>query len=1115
MYNLYRVPLQGHGVEAGSTLGTFSPTTASQAFEYPSIVLSGNDQSTANGMYSISHLNLIPEYTAHLTSSRNPWFDSYDEYSNDIRRIGKDYSILPEFRISDNMDYYLATGGNTIKGKIVNYKFLDLPGASLDVTSSAKVANVPATVNDKFFRLYSNSDFMKHFEVIRDDHLDTPVADSKVALIPSRIRLKCKAIKKLLPYQGFYPALRTVQLGQLFSSSFGDSLTGAYDDFSDSIDVQNQKLAALMQPFYAPGIMYNTIKSGIAVDWPVMTASVELQTPGNGTSDTSITGTEPVYGFRGAGVFNFTPQFRMPFEAILKPHKHIPQFEENPNNEKSKANTPAYMYHAWPHFVSASSADGASKGPGERGNTVGPTGSGAPTGQDNWYGKLNGSYRRPSPNCAWLGDYDKKYSLAVSNFMSEVVDFFLEEQQLTSFVSKPESEFKEMMSGSTYYMDVVLRKTDHFKMYEGPDRLFAVSSHTTGSDFVYTGSVGARGIHYGPSFASARPSLTMRTQQHKILDQIGDPGPAPYTPPYFYGKAIARIAFKPHIVIDPMPPGSSEKFTLDQILANAQVISDTLNTGDNSLGKFEFKMIPDVLNEFGSKIPINFASGTAAFENQMQIDSSVNLYQRVRGKKVNYNISIGDDGQPIYTPSTIEGAGDDTSLDRWCIETKFECPVLNFKNHSVQTSFPDGNKPYYNGDGNERKLTTGMWKTYGTIPKDHATGFKEGIFLELKDTFPQKAHATVDSVQLGSETQQAGRGPLNPRTGIADYQGSSRARVGIGETIPDWNNEIDVDYSTTGSLIDVCGFDVESKRIGRLAESKKISEAVVAIPVNTDGSFVKIPKEAYLTQLKNMTQKNIAIDVGDFGAPLQIKTTSISDMIRKMKKYVIPPHLDFVHNQDILDDKDMGPFVMYIFEFHHTLSQKDLSHIWQNMMPDISVTAEKDEAFIEHPVLTGPNFEFFGTSTGVLTGPDAMNTSEIKVFPDHLRWMVFKVKQRAKNNYDAVTIAGEKEVGFGLGDLQSKSTTAYGGNQLAFSYNWPYDFFSLVELGKVEVAHAFEPRNSPIKSPTEEPSEDKRVKEEQITGGHHTSEDTNTHDSEDPTLNYTATGGGIKLNTGD
>ena len=324
-----------------------------------------------------------------------------------------------------------------------------------------------------------------------------------------------------------------------------------------------------------------------------------------------------------------------------------------------------------------------------------------------------------------------------------------------------------------------------------------------------------------------------------------------------------------------------------------------------------------------------------------------------------------------------------------------------------------------------------------------------------------------------------------------------------------------MDYSTTGSLIDVCGFDVESKRIGRLAESKKISEAVVAIPVNTDGSFVKIPKEAYLTQLKNMTQKNIAIDVGDFGAPLQIKTTSISDMIRKMKKYVIPPHLDFVHNQDILDDKDMGPFVMYIFEFHHTLSQKDLSHIWQNMMPDISVTAEKDEAFIEHPVLTGPNFEFFGTSTGVLTGPDAMNTSEIKVFPDHLRWMVFKVKQRAKNNYDAVTIAGEKEVGFGLGDLQSKSTTAYGGNQLAFSYNWPYDFFSLVELGKVEVAHAFEPRNSPIKSPTEEPSEDKRTKEEQITGGHHTSEDTSTHDSEDPTLNYTADGGGIKLYTGD
>ena len=1075
LFNLYRVPLQGEALTADSTLGTFSPPTASQTFEYPSFVLSGNDQSTANGMYSIAHLSLVPQWTANLTASRNPWFDSYDEYSNDIRRIGKDYSVIPEFKISDNMDYYLKSG-NTIKGKIKNYKFLDLPGASTSITSSAKIENVPQTINPEFYRLYSHSDFMKHFEVIREDHLKTPQDAANVALIPTRIRLKCKGIKKLLPYQGFYPALRTVQLGQLFSASFGPSLTGAYDPFPESIDVQKQKLASLMQPFFAPGIMYNTIKSGIAVDWPVITASVEQQTPGAGGGDATINGTEPIYGFRGAGVFNFNPQYRMPFEAILKPHQHIPEFSENPNSKVGGPALPAYMYHLWPHFPSASAADPTSRGSGERGNSIGPTGSGAPLGQHNWYSRLNGAYVRPQPNCAWTGEYDKKYSLAMSNFMSEVVDFFLEEQQLTSFVSKPEKEFSEMMSGSTYYMDVVLRKTDKFKMYEGPDKKFVVSTHATGTNTIYSSSVGARGIHYGPSFLSRRPSSIMRKQQHVILDQLADPGPAPYTPPYFYGKAIARISFKPHVA-RPMDAGTSEQFKLAEILANAKVISDSYNEGDNSNGIFEYKIIPDPVLGGTNAIAMNFASGSAAFENQMPIESSVKLYETISGKKVTYNITIGDNGQPVYNPSTITEAADDTSLDRWCIETKFECPVLDFSDHTVQTSFPSGHKPYYNGDGDERNLTTGIWKTYGKLPSDNPLiANPEGIFLEIKESFPQQTNVTRGSTILG-QTNQSGRGPLNPRSGQVEFRGRSRSRPGQDGTIPDWNSEIDVQYNTTGSLVEVCGFDTDTKRIGRIAASKQISEAIVAIPINTDGSFVKIPKDAFLTQLKNITEKGIAIDEGDFGSPLQVKDTSISDMIKKMRKFVIPPHLDFLHNQDVLEDKKMGAFVMYVFEFNHTLSQQDLSNIWQNVMPDISVTAAMEESVIEHPVLTGKNFEFFGTDTGTISGKGIKSTSEIEVFPKNLRWMVFKAKQRGKNNFDSISIAGEKEIGYGLKDLNSKSTSAYGGNQLAFSYNWPYDFFSLVELGKVEVTHGFEPRNSPPAAVEEPPLEDQQKTE--------------------------------------
>ena len=172
---------------------------------------------------------------------------------------------------------------------------------------------------------------------------------------------------------------------------------------------------------------------------------------------------------------------------------------------------------------------------------------------------------------------------------------------------------------------------------------------------------------------------------------------------------------------------------------------------------------------------------------------------------------------------------------------------------------------------------------------------------------------------------------------------------------------------------------------------------------------------------------------------------------------------------------------MYIFEFSHELSKSDLSLIWQNMMPDISVTAQKAEAVIEHPVLTGPNLEFFGTDTGVLTGKDKLDTSDISVFPPNLRWMVFKVKQRAKNNYVGMSLTQDEKKGFGLNELDPKGNLGISGKHLTYSYNWPYDFFSLVELGKIQSDITFEPRNSGPGVPEEPPLED-RVKQDYSNG---------------------------------
>ena len=150
---------------------------------------------------------------------------------------------------------------------------------------------------------------MKHFSVIQEDHKKNNTA------FASKIRLEANTVKKLLPYQGFYPALRSVQLGHLFSSSYAPYLTG-----SSVRDGDQERLAALYQPFFAPGIFFNTIKSGIAVSYPVHTASapvldkVDFWTVANTTHAAGII----------SSVYKTTPNYLFPFEAILDPDQYLP-----------------------------------------------------------------------------------------------------------------------------------------------------------------------------------------------------------------------------------------------------------------------------------------------------------------------------------------------------------------------------------------------------------------------------------------------------------------------------------------------------------------------------------------------------------------------------------------------------------------------------------------------------------------------------------------------------------------------------------------------------------------------------------------------------------------------
>ena len=191
-------------------------------------------------------------------SGKTPFYNSYSDYAQKIRLKGQGYSIVPEFRISSHVKTYI------LKGVTDELKpIFELSGALSENTTTADT--------DQFYEIYNNSDFLKHFELIKKDHEEFTS--------PAAITLKCQAIKKFLPYEGFYPVQRAVQLAEQFYNSYSDYIQASASVSSGgtqySIENPFRPTAAaqfIMEPLFAPGVLFNTIKAGVACDFPVLSA---------------------------------------------------------------------------------------------------------------------------------------------------------------------------------------------------------------------------------------------------------------------------------------------------------------------------------------------------------------------------------------------------------------------------------------------------------------------------------------------------------------------------------------------------------------------------------------------------------------------------------------------------------------------------------------------------------------------------------------------------------------------------------------------------------------------------------------------------------------------------
>ena len=881
-------------------------------------------------------------WDAGTQSGKTPFYDSYGHYISTMKLIGKDYSILPEYRISERMNAFFTEKDFDIFN---DSEFLNLTGA---------LANVTSSVQDDFYKIYSHSDFTKYFGVVKND----VATKTSLQEDPTQITVRCKALLKLLPYNGFYPASRTVQISELFSASYGDNLTltkivaGA----TDPTFVAQDGRAAGTRPFYAPmiapGILYNTIKSGIAVDYPVITSSINVAP--NGTQ-AIVSGSVRVVAVSGSDLtanggaqindpyaaslqngedFYIANEFfdqRIPFEALVEPEEHIANIS---------------FLDMEPH-PSASLHITAS----------------------------------------WNGQGDDRFKSAMSNFLAEVPEFFLKDTNFTSFISSPEENFKKAQKDRKYTMKVALRRSlrrpqnqfdaevdkypydangsSNFIMYSrpsafGPPVLGALSGVINGmGDAAPHSSIGAS------AFSNSGSAFGGSNHGHN----------GPFTPPYYDGGAYCIFEFN---------PTENKKYTLDEI--QSQITA--------SYHRFPNWNLTGTLSASGPMggTGIGPWAPNRAEVNSMQISASVNLFGRVSAKD-------------LFKFQNV----DLTSGDRWAIQTKFETPILNFVDASSSAGLTTivntgggGHAVPLSGGLNTRPY--GMWHQYGRKPVGD-----EGVFFEIS-----KPKFRPTSLIGGGATY------INPVT---------RAP------------------KSDLSLASLLGFSPTSQKLGKVAETKTIREGVVAVPFieeDNERKFFEISGASLIAQSSTEGETIFTTSVD-----------SIQQMMDSMERYVIPPSFDFLTYPD-----SVTPITMYIFEFVHQLNEQDLIDIWQNLPPRIA--------------------RAFDANDGLETG-EIMQTKEITHsigdrelladVEDKLQWMVFKVKQRGKTSYfekvidsNTTTDVPEDLRGEGLGKSLSKrgvketdflaGGAAKGAKTLdaedKISYNWPYDFFSLVELAKID-----------------------------------------------------------------
>jgi hypothetical protein len=792
----------------------------------------------------------------------NPFYDTYDDYVDELMRMGKNYGILPEFRISEHMDYYVNQNGGNFLAE--NTEILSLTGAAIQ--------NTPGT---DFIVNYSHSDFLKAFAIVNQDF--------KKQIPATRLEFECDGILKFLPYTDFFPAQRTVTLGEMFLDDYSDVIFDARRNHigaGTAASANGRVVVArpIFQSLYSPGIMYNSIKSGLAVDYPF-----SVSAPGFTGSIEQTKAEAGDFFMRNIPRISSSFDFRVPFEAIIKPGSYL----------MDRA-----IFDQEPHPSAHLNLTASLLGPGRH-----------------------------------------TYSLAANNFFAATIDFFRPHGQMATLASLPDDHgnFGLFKKGSKYIMDITLSNAT-VNSYQEIANLFVQSAGGTPTNYTSasyilnpptcvmyqrTASVNVFGSSFGPPVNNTGSVLSSCSFDGRFIT-----GPEKlhssasyeaFTPPYYNGYSRIRLEYNPK---------STRRYTVEEI-------------------------VPELTESF-TRFCLDHRTRNDT-DSQMELSASLNYKQISRQYGVKYD--------PVGNPIEIDTSQQSNQL---VIQPKWETPFLDFKDARPA-------KPI-RGSGS---IAQGIWHQYGLIP----SASSQGLFMQIQDS--------ADDSDL--------------------------------------------------SLADAMGFKKSPVRVGEIAQQKEIFEAIVAIPhvyhtlgkESDEKARFLIPRETIDIAERILKEGGISEKTENYiqsVGPENRPTKDIVNMVKKMKKYILPPALDFITN------KTVSPFAMLIFEFSAVLTQTDLSKIWQNLPPDIGVSAQKSKASL--PI-------------DIFKSDESKGKAMLDSIPNNLQWSVFKIKQRGAFNYFSKVADSKADSRFKF-NFEVGSAGAEKESVPDYSYNWPYDFFSLVELAKID-----------------------------------------------------------------